>query len=310
MSHPTIETAIARVKAVYSQWRRDTTVEQMRNDWDALFGTSSSTVPIVSIDANGVPCQWITAEGASDDRVVLYLHGGGFQVGSLYSHHELMAKISAASKARVLGVEYRLAPEHRYPAALQDALGVYHWLKAQNIKPEQIAIVGDSAGGGLGLALLLALQQSGQEHAAAAYWGLSPWTDLTASGPSYETRAGLDPIHQRAMVQAMAKAYLGRDGDASDPMASPLFAQPGQLAKLPPMLFQVGERETIVSDSELFVEKASMAGAQAKLQIWPNMIHVFQQFPDLLNEAVQALAEGGEFLATHFDLNTTRRIVP
>lgn len=304
----TVESVIARVKAVYGRWRRDTTVAQMRADWDQLFGAPGDA-EVQAVDADGVPCQWVTAPGARTDRVVVYFHGGGFQVGSLASHRELMACISAAAGARVLGVGYRLAPEHRYPAALEDALAAYHWLRAQGVAVGRVAVAGDSAGGGLGLSLLLALRRGG-EPTPAAYWGLSAWTDLTASGESYETRAALDPIHQRPMIVAMARNYLGGAGDPRDPLASPLFAAPGELAALPPMLLQVGERETVVSDSEAFARRAGAAGAQAELQVWPGMIHVFQQFPAQLAEARDALAQGGRFIAARFDAASNRETTP
>ncbi|WP_298431163.1 alpha/beta hydrolase [Ottowia sp.] len=303
-----VDAVVARVKAVYGRWRRDTSVAQMRADWDELFGAPGEA-KVTSVDAAGVPCQWITAPGARTDRVVVYFHGGGFQVGSLASHRELMACISAAAGVRVLGVGYRLAPEHRYPAALEDALAAYGWLRAQGVAAERIAVAGDSAGGGLGLSLLLALRHRG-EPAPVAYWGLSAWTDLTASGESYETRAALDPIHQKPMIVAMARNYLGGAGDPKDPLASPLFAAPDELAALPPMLLQVGERETVVSDSEAFVGKARAAGAQAELQVWPGMIHVFQQFPALLVEARDALADGGRFIAARFEAASTRETTP
>ncbi|MBN9427389.1 MAG: alpha/beta hydrolase [Burkholderiales bacterium] len=306
--HPGIDAIVARVKAVYGRWRRDTPVAQMRADWDELFDAPSQAI-VEAVDAAGVPCQWVTAPGARNDRIVLYFHGGGFQVGSLASHRELMACVSAAAGARVLGVDYRLAPEHRYPAALQDALAAYDWLRAQGVGTHQIAIAGDSAGGGLGLSLLLALHRCG-EPLPIAYWGLSAWTDLTAAGESYQTCAALDPIHQRPMIVALARNYLGDAGDATDALASPLFAAPDELAALPPLLLQVGERETVVSDSEAFVHKALAAGTQAELQVWPGMIHVFQQFPAVLAEARDALAAGGRFFAARFEAASTGKTAP
>lgn len=302
--NPAVQAIVARVGQTYGRWRRDTPVAQMRADWDALFGARADAL-VDAVDANGVPCQWICAPGARENRVVVYFHGGGFQVGSLASHAELMACISSAAQARVLGVDYRLAPEHRYPAALDDALTVWQWLLGQGLSPSQVAVAGDSAGGGLALSLLLALQARG-DGLPVACWGMSAWTDLNASGSSYETRAALDPIHQRPMILAMARNYLGTVGNPKDPLVSPLLATPAQLGALPPMLLQVGERETVVSDSEDFVQKARRAGAQTELQIWPEMIHVFQQFPAELPEARQALAAGGQFLAAQFDAAITR----
>lgn len=303
-----VEAVIAKVKSVYGRWRRDTLVAQMRADWDELF-SAPGEAEVKAVEAAGVPCQWVAAPGARADRVVVYFHGGGFQVGSLASHRELMACVSAATGARVLGVGYRLAPEYRYPAALEDALAAYGWLRAQGVAAERIAVAGDSAGGGLGLSLLLALRRRG-ERMPVAYWGLSAWTDLTASGESYETRAALDPIHQRPMIAAMARNYLGGTGDPKDALASPLFAAPDELAALPTMLLQVGERETVVSDSEAFVRRARAAGVQAELQVWPGMIHVFQQFPTQLAEARDALVDGGRFIAARFDAASIRETTP
>jgi monoterpene epsilon-lactone hydrolase len=303
--NPAVEAIITRVRQTYGRWRRDTPVAQMRADWDALF-SAHGDARVDAVDAGGVPCQWVVATGAREDRVIVYFHGGGFQVGSLASHRELMACISAAAGARVLGVGYRLAPEHRYPAALDDAVASWQWLQSQGVQASQVALAGDSAGGGLALSLLLVLQARG-EPLPAAFWGLSAWTDLSASGTSYQTRAALDPIHQQPMIVAMARNYLGRDADAKDPKVSPLFATPAQLGALPPLLLQVGERETVVSDSEDFVRNARAAGAQAQLQVWPGMIHVFQQFPAELPEARNALAAGGQFIAAQLDAASTRK---
>lgn len=302
---PGVEAVIARVKAVYGRWRRDTPVSQMRADWDALFAAAVDAA-VTEVSAGGVRCQWIAAPGARADRTILYFHGGGFQVGSLISHLDLMAKVSAAAQARVLGVGYRLAPEHRYPAAHEDARAAYLWLLGQGVPAEQIAVAGDSAGGGLALSLLLRLGQQGAALPCGA-WGMSAWTDLTAAGAAYRSRAALDPIHQRAMILAMAGNFLGAAADAADPLVSPLFASPAQLAALPPILLQVGERETVVSDSEDFVARVKAAGGTAALRVWPGMIHVFQQFAGDLPQARAAIAEGGQFLAEHFDAACRRK---
>lgn len=298
----TVDAVVAKVSAVYGRWRRDTPVEQMRADWDALFPSTGDATG-EDVVCNGVACRWIAAPGSRADRVVVYLHGGGFRIGSLDSHRELMAGLSAASAARVLGVAYRRAPECRHPAALDDALAVMAWLGERGVAASHTALAGDSAGGGLALSLLLALQRQQRPVPAAAVL-MSAWTDLTASGESYATRAERDPMNQRPMILAMARSYLGNDGDARDPLVSPLFASAAELALLPPLLLQVGDRETVLSDSAAFVEKASAAGASAELQVWPGMIHVFQQFPAELAEAREAVAQAGRFLASHLDTTT------
>jgi acetyl esterase/lipase len=287
--------AIARVKKVYQSWYRSTTIAQMRDDWDSLFGSAAVNASIESVSAGGVPAQWIDAAGARRDRAVLYFHGGGFQVGSTRSHCELMACISEAAGCRVLGADYRLAPEHRFPAALHDACAAFDWLLAQGFRPADIALAGDSAGAGLALSTLLSLRDAGRAMPAAAVL-MSAWTDLTASGESYATRATADPIHQRPMILAIARNYLGADGDARDPRASPLFAD---LRGLPPLLIQVGDRETVLSDSTRLADKARAAGVSVELEVWERMIHVFQQFPAELAEAREALQSIGAFLKTH-----------
>jgi len=290
-----IDTVIARVRKVYGSWDRSTTVEQMRRDWDELFGSNAFSATVEPVSADGVHAQWIAAPGARRDKVVVYFHGGGFQVGSVRSHRELMACISEAGACRVLGVDYRLAPEHRFPAALQDACAAYEWLLAQGMRAADIALAGDSAGAGLVLSTLLSLRDAARPLPAAAVL-MSAWTDLTASGQSYETRAQSDPIHQRRMILAMGRSYLGDEGDARDPLASPLFAD---LKGLPPLLMQVGDRETVLSDSTQFADKARAAGVRVELEVWEHMIHVFQQFPAELIEAREALQSIGAFLQTH-----------
>ena len=290
-----VDGVIERVRQVYGSWKRDTTVAQMRQDWDQLFGGVPVNAQLEDVDAGGVKAQWVSAAGSDTQRAILYFHGGGFQVGSVVSHRELMAGLSDAAQCRVLGVDYRLAPEHRYPAALDDAWAAYQWLIGQDFAPNHIALAGDSAGGGLALSLLLRLRDAGQALPAAAVL-MSAWTDLTASGGSYGTRADTDPIHQRPMVVAMARNYLGKEGNAADPLVSPLFAN---LQGLPPLLAQVGDRETVLDDSRDFIARAKEAGVDATLQVWDDMIHVFQQFPAQLPEARAAIDDMGRFLRRH-----------
>jgi monoterpene epsilon-lactone hydrolase len=290
-----VNDVIERVRQVYGSWRRDTSVAQMRQDWDTLFGGVPVDAAIEDADAGGVKAQWVTAPGADARRAILYFHGGGFQVGSVVSHRELMAGLSAAAGCRVLGIDYRLAPEHRYPAALDDARAAWQWLARQGFAPNHVALAGDSAGGGLALSLLLSLRDAGQPLPAAAVL-MSAWTDLTASGASYGTRADSDPIHQRPMIVAMARNYLGKEGNPADPLVSPLFAD---LQGLPPLLAQVGDRETVLDDSRDFIARAREAGVDATLQVWDHMIHVFQQFPAQLPEARAAIHDLGRFLRRH-----------
>jgi acetyl esterase/lipase len=292
-----IERVIARIQSVYAGWRRHTPIETMRRDWDELFWVDHLACETQDRLANGVQVRWITASGAGEDRVLVYLHGGGYKMGSLTSHHDLMVRLSRAADCRVLGVDYRLLPEYRFPEPLEDALAVYDWLLEQGFEPRRMALAGDSAGGGLTAAALLALRDKGRPLPAAAVM-LSAWTDLSASGDSYQSRAAADPIHQRPMILALARQYLGDEGDPHDPLASPLY---GDLVGLPPLLLQVGDRETGLDDSTLFASKAREAGVAVELEVWPGMIHVFQQFAEELPEAREAIERIGVFLRRQWE---------
>jgi epsilon-lactone hydrolase len=292
MSATPVEVVIARIRAVYGRWRRDTPVSDMRADWDRLFPAPGQGVELRADTAAGVEVLWVVPAESVATRVLLYFHGGGYKLGSVTSHADLMARIGTAAGCRVLGVNYRLAPEAHFPAPVDDAMAVYEWLIAAGVRPSQIAVGGDSAGGGLAVALLLSLRDRGRALPAAAVL-LSAWTDLTAQGESYATRAEADPIHQRTMILATARQYLGPQGDASNPLASPLL---GNLAALPPLLLQVGDRETVLDDSIRFAAKARAAGVRADLEVYPNMIHVFQQFAAEFVEARRAISAIGCFL--------------
>ncbi len=295
-----IDLAIARIRAVYRSWRRDTSVAQMREDWDTAFGESVAAVTCERVSAGGVDGEWISPANAPEDKAILYFHGGGFRIGSVASHRDLIAQIVLASRCRVLAINYRLAPEHRFPAALDDALAAYGWMLDHGLKAANIALAGDSAGGNLVLATMLALRDRGLPLPISAVL-MSPWTDLAATGASYVTRAEADPIHQRRMILALAKDYLGGQGDPCDPLVSPLYAD---LQGLPPLLIQVGDRETVLDDSLVFADKARAAGIDVSLEVWDGMIHVFQMFE--LPEARQAIASIAGFLNRHLHIKAER----
>jgi len=297
-----IDRAIARIRAVYRSWNRDTTVARMRSDWDEAFGGTTAPVTCEPVTAGSVDGEWIQPVNAPKDRAVLFFHGGGFRIGSVASHRDLIAQIAVASGCRVLAINYRLAPEHRFPAALDDALSAYDWLLRQGLEPANVAFAGDSAGGNLALAAMLALRQRALPMPAAAAL-MSPWTDLAATGASYVSRAEADPIHQRPMILALAKNYLGEQGDPCDPLVSPLYAD---LRNLPPLLIQVGDRETVLDDSVMLADKAGAAGVGIDLQVWDGMIHVFQMFGAELAEAHRAIADIARFLDRHLHLKAER----
>ena len=297
-----IDLAIARIRAVYRSWNRETSVAQMRSDWDAAFGGCTAPVTCERVSAGGVDGEWISPTDAPEDKAILYFHGGGFRIGSVSSHRDLIAQIALASGCRVLAINYRLAPEHRFPAALYDAIAAYGWMLDCGLKPGNIAFAGDSAGGNLALAAMLALRERRLPPPVSAVL-MSPWTDLAATGASYVSRAEADPIHQRAMILALARNYLGGQGDPYDPLASPLYAD---LGGLPPLLIQVGDRETVLDDSVMFADMARAAGVDVNLEVWDGMIHVFQMFGAELPEAHRAIASIAQFLNRHLHIKAER----
>jgi epsilon-lactone hydrolase len=298
-----IDLVIERIRRIYRGWNRDTSVVQMRIDWDAAFQADIAPIAPQHVSVGGMDGEWIAASNAPHDKAVLYFHGGGFRLGSVSSHRELIARIVGASGCRALAINYRLAPEHRFPAPLEDALAAYRWMLGQGLRPDDIALAGDSAGGNLVLTTMLGLRERGLPLPAAGVL-MSPWTDLAATGETYISRAEADPIHQRPMIATLAKNYLGEGGDPRDPLVSPLYAD---LAGLPPLLIQVGDRETVLADSTMFADKARAAGVDVELQVWDGMIHVFQMFGAELPEARQAIASVAEFLQRQLRMNADRR---
>jgi epsilon-lactone hydrolase len=248
-------------------------------------------VLVTDVTAGGVPAHWLTAPGTDPGRVLLFLHGGGFELGSVHSDGELAARLGRAAGMRVLFPEYRLAPEHPFPAALDDVLAAWHWLRTdQGLSATSLAVAGDSAGGGLAVALLVATRDAGQELPAVAVL-MSPTVDLTSSGASMTERADQDPISTPAMLRQFAADYLA-GADPKTPLASPLFAS---LTGLPPLLIQVGTADLLLSDSERLAAAATHAGVDVTLQIGEGLPHVYQL---LLGtpEAAQATDQIGKFL--------------
>jgi monoterpene epsilon-lactone hydrolase len=242
--------------------------------------------------------EWLIPTQAAEDRVILYTIGGGYVSGSCKDHRAMVAKIALGSGVRVLLFEHRLAPEHPYPAALEDALAAYRWLLAQGYLPEQIMIVGESAGGGLCLATLLALRDQGDPLPAAAV-ALSPWTDLTLSGESHRTKARVC-MSPPGMAEVCCKYYAG-NYDRTLPWISPLY---GDLHGLPPILIYAGEYETLLDDSTRFAEKAKAAGVDITLRVGEKMIHCYPLLAPLFPEATQALEEICAFIKSQLGKET------
>lgn len=267
------------------------TLEERRATMDSFGSEVGDRAQVTPVDAGGVPGEWVVAPEADDDRVVLYLHGGGYCMGSPSSHRRLVAALSAQAEARVLSLDYRLAPEHPYPAAVDDAVAAYRWLVAQGIPATRIAISGDSAGGGLTLATLLALRDAGDPLPAAGV-PLSAWADLEGTGETMKTKADVDRMIRPDRLKETADWYAN-GADLRQPNLSPLH---GDYAGIPPLLLQVGGAEVLLDDSVRVSERARAAGVDVTVEVWDDMPHVFQAFTGLLPEADDAIAKIGEFL--------------
>jgi epsilon-lactone hydrolase len=249
-------------------------------------------VHVRTVQAGGIHAEWIEPVNADPNRVILYLHGGGYCICSLDTHRGLAARLALASEARLLIIDYRLAPENPFPAALEDAMAAYRWLLAQGVPAGQIVIAGDSAGGGLSLATAVSLR-SASEALPAALVLLSPWTDLTFSGKSIQTRKSVDPIFGgEGNRLGFAPSYLGAQ-DPCNPLISPLFAE---LQRLPPTLIHVGSDEILLDDSTRLQQKLETAGVISHLVVWEDMWHVFQVFAPYVPEAQYSINKLGDFI--------------
>ncbi len=281
-------------------------LEKERAGMDALSKMFKPMVEVICqpVDVSGIPGEWLTPPQVEGKRTILYLHGGYYLFGSIQSHRNLAGNIAAAACARALIIDYGLGPEHPFPAALDDARAAYHWILAHDRQPEQITLVGDSAGGGLVLSLLLSLRERGEPLPAAAVC-MSPNADVTMSGESWKTNVRKDVVVSRLIAEQIQPLYL-RDTDPCNPLASPLYAD---LHGLPPLLIQVGSHELLLSDAICLAEHARSAGVNVTLEVWPGMQHVWQYGAGFIPEARQAITRIGEFIrsdkvrngATHDD---------
>jgi acetyl esterase/lipase len=252
-------------------------------------------ITVRAIQVDGIHSEWIEPIDASSTKAILYLHGGGYCICSLDTHRGLAARLALASQTRVLIIDYRLAPENPFPAALEDALSAYRWLLEQGYSAQHIAIGGDSAGGGLALATILRLRDAKQILPAALFL-LSPWTDLTFSGDSHRTLRAIDPIFGgESSSLKFGPAYLGVE-DPTNPLVSPLFAD---LHEFPPTLIHVGSDEILLDDSTRLNVKLKASGVVTRLEIWDGMWHVFQIFAPYVPEAQLAICQIGEFINEH-----------
>lgn len=266
---------------------------EMRAGLDSMGGMFPRLDDVSSkaVDVDGVDGEWFDPAGGETDRVLLYLHGGGYLIGSVESHRAMIERITKATGARVLAVNYRLAPEHPYPAAVDDGVAAYRWLLAQDYAADRISIAGDSAGGGLTIAVLVALRDAGESMPGCAV-PISPWTDMECSGDSITSRAAVDPMVQKEILLEMGGAYLN-GADPKDPLASPLNAD---FRGLPPLLIQVGDAEVLLDDSTRLEDKMKAAGVDVTVEVWDEMVHVWHLFAPMLDKGQEAIDGLGAFV--------------
>jgi epsilon-lactone hydrolase len=265
-------------------------VDGPRPDSDIVKETT-----IVSVRAGGVPGHWFSRPESHSDRVIIYLHGGGYSVGSVRSHRDLIARLCKSSGARVLALDYRLAPEYPFPAQLDDALVAYRWLLGQGIHPARVAIAGESAGAGLTLSTLIRLRELGEPLPATAVL-ISPWVDLEARGASFHENRGFDFV-TRAAIEAYTRRFVRRH-ERRHPLAAPIHAR---LHGLPPLLIQVGEVEALRDDGVSLAALVEAAGGKVKLEIWDDMIHAFHVFAPMLPAARDAIDRIAAHISEHLD---------
>jgi acetyl esterase/lipase len=252
-------------------------------------------VTVTAVDVDGIPGEWSTVPGSDTSRVLIFLHGGGYCSGSILSHRRMVSEAGRAAGVRTLALGYRLAPEHPFPAAFDDALTAWRFLQRHGIAAGHIAVCGDSAGGGLSLALALHLRDE-KEELPGCVWVVSPWTDLTMSGSTLITKDAVDPLIHKAYLGELARAYLGGAIDSKDPRVSPLF---GELTGIPPILIQVGSAETLLDDAVRLAAAAGEANASVTLEVWPYMIHAWPVWNARLEAGRQALNSAGNFIRGH-----------
>jgi monoterpene epsilon-lactone hydrolase len=280
---------------------RTANVQRMRRVWHSLSGAlwTASGVDVRRDTVAAMPAEWLTPQPAEDRKVLLYLHGGAYLMGNCTTHRQLVSYISRACRVQALMIEYRLAPENPYPAAVEDALSAYRELRDRGYRDEDIIVAGDSAGGGLAMALMLSLRDAGEGLPAGAVL-MSPWLDLSCSGESLTTHAARDPWFKPEDLPVIA-AYYCKDDEIRLPLVSPVYAD---VTAMPPIYIQVGEDEILLSDSTRIADKLSAAGCDATLEIWPGMWHVFQVFVHQMPESRQAIERFVPFVRERLGLES------
>lgn len=270
----------------------DLSLQGMRNNLDAM-AKQFPPVPGVEtevVENDAVKGEWFRPAEAEEGRAILFIHGGGYMIGSIDSHRDLTARVAVAAKAPALSIHYRRAPEHPFPAAHEDVLAAYGWLLGTGVEPGKLAVVGDSAGAGLALSLCVRARDDGDVPLPGALALMSPWVDLECESNSLAKAD--DPVMTKEVVQMMAKAYVGEQ-DPRHPLISPLHAD---LSGLPPILVQVGGAEALHDEGEAFAERARAAGTDIEHEVWDDMFHAWHLFALMLDEGQQAIEKLGEFV--------------
>jgi acetyl esterase/lipase len=292
------------VEALRQQFRdRDilgmSKVEQMRESVEqlAIIDPAPENVNCQPVAIGDVRAEWVRPPAVRSDRALLYLHGGGYVIGSVNSHRALIARVAQSANVQALGLDYRRAPEHPFPAPVEDASEAYRWMLTHGLSANHIAIVGDSAGGGLVFAVLVSIRDARLPMPACGV-AISPWTDLEALGKSYSTNSDFDNLCHRRGILNLAQLYLAGH-DPREPLAAPLYAD---LTALPPLLIHVTGDETLLDDSTRIAERAREYGVNVTLKTWSEMPHVFQLFLPSIPESQASLSEIGEFISTKLGL--------
>src|SRR5215831_8438389 len=286
------DTEIGALRQKLASRVRSDDYRQRRKDMDAraLEYKIAPDVAVEPVTANGVRAEWTSTPSDARDAALMWLHGGGYVIGSLVSHRHVVSEAGRAAKAWALALDYRLAPEHPFPAAVEDAVSGYRYLLSRGIRPGHIAIAGDSAGGGLVIAAMLAIREAALPQPACG-WCISPWVDMEGIGESMSAKAEADLMVQKAGLLEMAKLYLG-GADPRSPLAAPIYAD---LKGLAPLLIQVGATETLLDDAIRLAKVAGAADVRVDLQVWPEMVHVWHLFHPELQAGGRAIEAGGEF---------------
>jgi monoterpene epsilon-lactone hydrolase len=292
-----VQSEIEAVRALLSSKPRPIGWAERRQRLDEIGSVwpVADDVKLAAVNVSGMPGECSIVPGSDASRILLFFHGGGYCSGSILSHRRMVSEAGRAAGMRTLAVAYRLAPEYPFPAAYDDVLTAWRFLRSQGIPAARIAIGGDSAGAGLAVALITQLREARDELPACA-WLISPWTDLTMSGSTLASKEAVDPIIHKGYLDELANVYLPAGMDRNDPRVSPLYAD---LRSFPPILIQVGSAEVLLDDATRFAAAAGAADVGVTLEIWPHMIHAWHLWNAHLEPGRGALVSAGAFIRRH-----------